>query len=272
MVTYTLMERGNGDHEFMNYVLPQKHNDCEIVYYRSVEGVTTVNQETYSITADSVMIIPPNLEHDELVQRPGQILFCRFIGSDGSSPFEKCLFFQKCASSETIFNILLKIVDEDIGQRNGYREYIDLLIKQLILEVERISSPKKHPDVVACMVEHIKNSYHENINFEKLSESYGYSLSRLRHIFKEEKRVSLYQYLINIRMGAAKRYLKTTTLSIQEIAALCGYGETNFITMFNQRFGITPMQYRMQILGADGKTIVFKEGGEDTHMDMQTEA
>lgn len=260
MITYTLVERGNAVYEPMSYVLPQKHIDCEIIYYRSAVGVTTIDKEIYTIQADSFAIIPPNMEHDELVQRPGQVLFCRFIGSDGSSPFQNSMFFQKCAGSETIYAILTKIVDEDIGQRHRYQEYVDLLFKQLILEIERLSAKKKHPDVVACVEEYIQNSYSEPIDFERLSESYGYSLSRLRHIFKEVKKVSLYQYLINIRMAAAKRYLKSTALSIQQVASFCGYGEANFITMFNQRFGITPMQYRMQLLSTDGKTLVFKDG------------
>ena len=117
---------------------------------------------------------------------------------------------------------------------------------------------------MARITEYIQNAYGENIDFERLSESYGYSLSRVRHIFRQEKNISIYQYLINVRMNEAKRYLKSTSLSVREIARRCGYKESNFVTMFNRRFGITPHQYRMRLNPGEGEqdVVIFSKDTE----------
>lgn len=259
MVAYTLTAFGNDVYAPTHYVLPQKHEECEIVYYCSAQGETTIHQETYAFSSDCLAVIPPNTEHDELVRRPGRVMYCRFVGADGTSPFNTALFFEKMPNNETVFAILSKIIDESVCRRRGYMEYVDALIRQLILEIERIACKTKYPDVVARVAHYIQNAYHENIDFERLSESYGYSLSHVRHVFKKEKKISLYQYLVDIRMGEAKRYLKSTSLSVQKIASLCGYKETNFVAMFSRKFGITPMQYRMLFYAENGDVVILKE-------------
>ncbi len=263
-MTYFLTASGNSAYAPMHYVIPQKHSDFEIVYYREAEGVTTINQETYEISSDCLAVIPPNVEHDELLYWSNRVLYCRFSSSDGSVPLSNCLFWGRNGRSEDIFGILNRIMEESFGQLSRYQEYVDLLVKQLLLEIDRASGKRKHLDVVARIMEYIQNAYGQDIDFERLSESYGYSLSRVRHIFKQEKNISLYQYLINVRMNEAKRYLKSTTLSVQEIARRCGYKESNFVTMFSRRFGITPHQYRMRLSpGKEGQdVVVFSKDSE----------
>ena len=248
----------------MHYVLPQKHSDFEIVYYREAEGVTTINQDTYEIASDCLAVIPPNVEHDELLYWSKRVLYCRFSSSDGSVPQSGYVFLTKNRYSEDIYGILNRIIEENISRPPRYEEYIDLLVRQILLEIDRVSDKKKCLDVVARITEYIQNAYGENIDFERLSESYGYSLSRVRHIFRQEKNISIYQYLINVRMNEAKRYLKSTSLSVREIARRCGYKESNFVTMFNRRFGITPHQYRMRLNPGEGEqdVVIFSKDTE----------
>lgn len=262
-VIYTLKAAGSHVHAPTHYVLPQKHAECEIIYYHSALGETTVAHETYVFSSGSLVVIPPNMEHDELVKSPGRVIYCRFIGTDGVSPFMAPLFFETMPNRETVFAILSKIVDEKVCRRRGYTEYVDALLQQLVLEIERIACRIKYPDVVARIAHYIQSTYHENIDFERLSESYGYSLSHVRHVFKKEKRISLYQYLVDVRMGEAKRYLNSTTLPIQKIASLCGYKETNFVAMFSRKFGITPMQYRMLFCSENGDVVILKKEEPD---------
>lgn len=259
MINYKVVEWGDGNSNPTNYVLPQIHENCEIVYYQSCKGVTSVGGEAYTITGDNVIFIPPNTEHDELIQDSGRVMFFRFDCDEVDIPFKKCMFFFKCANSDSILSIIEKIISEQVCKKDYYVEYIDLLIKQLVFELKRMALKKKNPEVVNLVAEYIQTYYYTDINFERLSDGYGYSLSRLRHIFKEEKGISVYQYLIDVRITAAKKYLKTTDFSVQKVAALCGYTEANFITMFNQRMGITPMQYRLKLSNVKDPTVVLND-------------
>lgn len=53
------------------------------------------------------------------------------------------------------------------------------------------------------------------------------------------------QYLHQLRMNAARSYLRKTELSIQEIAGASGYPSIHYFSrMFKQTFGISPSEWR----------------------------
>jgi AraC-like DNA-binding protein len=67
----------------------------------------------------------------------------------------------------------------------------------------------------------------------------------LNRIFKEEKGVTLYAAVKDIRLEYAKKLLVETDLSTSEICATCGYsGEANFQRDFKKEFDTSPMKYR----------------------------
>ena len=52
-------------------------------------------------------------------------------------------------------------------------------------------------------------------------------------------------FITNIRLEKARRLLKSTNMSVNEIAYECGYDESSyFIRVFRQELGMTPQQYR----------------------------
>lgn len=54
-----------------------------------------------------------------------------------------------------------------------------------------------------------------------------------------------HQYIISVRIDAAKYLLKNTSLSIKEIGYRCGFSsESSFNTTFRKRCGHSPGQYR----------------------------
>lgn len=57
--------------------------------------------------------------------------------------------------------------------------------------------------------------------------------------------VSPMQYVMQLRLARAKLLLRTTELSVPEIARQCGWSDaSNFIRRFRQQFRCTPLKYR----------------------------
>ena len=55
-------------------------------------------------------------------------------------------------------------------------------------------------------------------------------------------------YVLRVRMGKAKRLVRTTSASIGEVAAKCGFQDVaHFSRAFKQFFGVTPSQYRKNV-------------------------
>jgi AraC family transcriptional regulator of arabinose operon len=71
------------------------------------------------------------------------------------------------------------------------------------------------------------------------------SASRFRHVFKEETGVSINQYLRERRLERAEFLLRTTFLSIKEVAMESGLSSTShFVRHFKQKYRVSPRAYR----------------------------
>ena len=68
-------------------------------------------------------------------------------------------------------------------------------------------------------------------------------------VFKRIMGTTPYNYLTNYRINNAKILLKTTDLSVYEIAERCGFSDTsNFIVQFKKHTGQKPLEYRRYFL------------------------
>ncbi|MCR5031301.1 MAG: helix-turn-helix domain-containing protein [Lachnospiraceae bacterium] len=76
---------------------------------------------------------------------------------------------------------------------------------------------------------------------DKLSVSKYYFL----RTFKQQTGFTPNDYLITVRLNHAKALLRSTTMTIEEIALECGFSaSTYFIQVFKKREAVTPLHYR----------------------------
>ena len=80
---------------------------------------------------------------------------------------------------------------------------------------------------------------------ETLARSVNLSSSRLRHLFKQETGQTPTQYLKQLRLKHSENLLRTTFLSIKEIARSSGLISVSyFVREFKKTFGLSPTVYR----------------------------
>lgn len=108
-----------------------------------------------------------------------------------------------------------------------------------------------HPQIsksiraVAQAQHYIHSHYAEDITLRELSRTTFLSPFHLSRIFKSKTGYSPIQYLIHYRMEVAKRYLLTTSDTIDEIAHRVGYTSSpHFQNTFRKFTGMTAGQYR----------------------------
>lgn len=79
----------------------------------------------------------------------------------------------------------------------------------------------------------------------ELAELVNLSSSRLRHLFKQETGTTPAQYLKTIRLHIAAKLLRTTFMSIKEIAMSVGLNTASyFVREFRKCYGMTPTEFR----------------------------
>ena len=98
-------------------------------------------------------------------------------------------------------------------------------------------------------IAYIQSHLTEKLSVEVIAASAGYSASYFSHLFAEETGMSPYQFVVQSRVEQAQQLLKTTRLTVQEIAFQCGFNSAaNFCYTFRRVCGVSPHHYRKRPL------------------------
>ncbi len=146
--------------------------------------------------------------------------------------------FEKTPSQEVIAEIKGAVNLEEI--KEILNNYIVRSIKEI--ELLRTNKSRKLIDKAkAC----IQENYAHDISLESIAYDIGLSACYLSTLFKNMEKTSIKEYIIDVRIEAAKKYLQDINLKIYEVAANVGYTDSRYFSqLFRKKTGYTPGQYR----------------------------
>jgi transcriptional regulator GlxA family with amidase domain len=97
--------------------------------------------------------------------------------------------------------------------------------------------------VQAYMADHIE----EPFTIKRMAELAAMSPRNFARAFQREVKLTPMQYLQNARIEHVRRLLETTDLPLKVVACRSGFGSARHLrTVFSERIGMTPSQYRQQ--------------------------
>jgi transcriptional regulator GlxA family with amidase domain len=98
---------------------------------------------------------------------------------------------------------------------------------------------------VQTAIETMHRLLSDRLSICTLSKSVNLSPARLRQLFKEETGRSPLQYLRDLRLQVARELLRSTFLSIKEVAFRSGAQNlSHFMRQFKKQCGVTPSEFR----------------------------
>ncbi len=231
-----------------DYVLPHKHSAYELLYYEKGAGRVMLGQNTFEYGKHSCVIIEPNLLHDDYTLEE-QTVYCIQFSSD-----------MKLASAviapnrnnekfiKQIGEILSSVGKDEVTGYPVVAEYqLDALLVLLIrlFNVDNSIRRVYQKTVVDYLKKYMNNYIGSKIDFEILSEKIGYTYERTRKIFKQSEGISMYQYLLNLRLAKAQNLLYDKNKKISDIAAECGFSSPiRFNLFFREKMEFSPGEYR----------------------------
>lgn len=100
---------------------------------------------------------------------------------------------------------------------------------------------------LAKVSEYVRANFHENLRTANLAEIAGISPTQLDRKMRRVYKISVAQFIRQVRLQAAADLLLGSSISIAAIAADCGYADQSALTrQFKASSGLTPGAYRSQ--------------------------
>lgn len=127
-------------------------------------------------------------------------------------------------------------------------ELCGLAVASLFRSIERQQRLDQTPPLPAWLNDArslIDQDYHLPLSLDDIARRVGRSPSHLSASFRQTFGLSPKGYLVRRRLESAAWMLRRSDLSIERVAAACGYGDIpHFTRQFRRHFGTSPGRYR----------------------------
>ena len=160
-------------------------------------------------------------------------------------------------SQHNKFNNILNKAENNINNPNVYAQYIEKAdIIRFLVGLNQIAEQSTSPtaEEITVYEERIQevcrymfNFYNQQITLEQMAKLAYMSPTYFSKRFKTVTGFGFREYLNNIRIRMATELLMETQYSITEIAAYCGYHDSNYFgDVFKRIVGSSPNKYRKE--------------------------
>ena len=247
------------------------HNGIEIGICHEGSGVFFIDNRIIPFGPGDVSVIFPDQPHiaqspDENPSRwsfltvDAERLFSN-MGADQFRRIKAAVNGRHCLSGilpgaeyKEISSLVAMIIKELEEQQNDYRLVVKGLMLSLFLMAARLSGANDESAsgadaedimLLSPAVNHICAHYGEELSVPELAKLCNLSVTHFRRLFRRTMGRAPSEYLLEVRMRMARNLLKSTSLSVSEVAMRTGYGSfSSFNRHFRQSCGASPREYR----------------------------
>lgn len=231
------------------------HYFAELFYVRGGSGNFLIEDKSFPIAKDDLIIINPDIEHTEVSFESSPLEYVS-LGVEGLS------FSFREQTNYTIFNCrsnknnlmfyFTSMLTELENKENDYELICQDLLEILIIHLFRntgysfeITPTQKASRECAAIKRYIESNFAEDITLDSLSEMAHLNKYYFTHTFTKAYGLSPISYLNEIRIQASKELLQSTNHSISEIARLSGFSSQSYYAQsFKKACNMSPGGYR----------------------------
>jgi AraC-like DNA-binding protein len=251
------------------------HNELELVYIKEGRGKKIIGDKLETFEAGEIIFLGSNLPHvwyndDEFYNEASYLCACSIVAYFDKEVFSKDFYGLKESNK---INFLLqqagrgiKVVGEtrlivaqkmeelvckkDFGRILGLMEIFHILslsgdLEFIEHEGYEVTVPQNRPDRITEVFNFVSANYKDDISLEDIAQLVHLTPPAFCRLFKQKTGRSFIDFLNEVRISNACKYLIETGYNISEIAFLCGYRTlSNFNKIFKKSTGLAPKAYR----------------------------
>lgn len=161
------------------------------------------------------------------------------------------------AFTDPTLNSLMEQVKAELMRRKASPLYLQGVAQTIAVHLARTytevieNSSRKSPSLPGFKLQQIVDTMADNLtqefNLDRLAAQAGLSKFYFNRLFKAAMGVSPSSYLIALRIQEAKRLLRETNRSVEDVGFDVGYSTpSHFAQLFRKATGLSPRNYRCQ--------------------------
>ena len=162
---------------------------------------------------------------------------CEFVMVSAYDDYEDVRGFFK----QSGYDYILKPIKDD---------EIRILLEKLYIKINAIRPDEDEASFTENpafnrLIEYVDDNFTKKLSLEQISDQFGFSKNYVCQLFKKHFNTTFSLYLTGKRMELAKQHLSDKTLSVSEVAYLCGYGDYHsFYRVYKNYYGCSPKENR----------------------------
>ena len=226
------------------------------------EKTVAIGEHTFHYNSRQFMLMPPGSDVHMTIGRPTKAMVfelnddlirqvCEKVSTEYHIDYDLLIKDRLlCAPENSDLQDVLARIHRLLAENNQNAEYVlDLYAQELVYQMLQIKGVRQlltlQPDnPVNKAIRFMKEQYRSPISIRQIAEGLGMSEANFSQYFKKVTGISPKEYLTNIKMEKARDIIQHS--SVTDAAFDLGYENiSHFITLFKERYGITPKQFQM---------------------------
>ena len=230
-----------------------------LLFVSEGEGYISTQEKAYSLRKGMAFAIFPGMPvsyGNSDPQNPMSLSWIGFAGKELLRHLPKAGFspeqpVRSCACSRAIEALLHGLAEQSahataipIWFANSVLYRIIQMLTDETPDSRTVQSRSSaNEPLVQRMIRLMNDHYPNDLGIEELAVAYRVSRSNLWRSFKRATGLSPHEYLTEVRIGCAKKLLRTQAL-VKDVAASCGFQDPYYFSrVFKTKTGLSPQEY-----------------------------
>lgn len=238
---------------------PHYHNFFEIYYIESGNCSYFINDIMHQLQPGDVVLIPEGVIHNTFykdVRYSRMLINCsrRFIPNAVMPYLPSMLYlYRNPEVTDTIYSIFKSIEAEfrknDALSQESLGCYTHMLFFTMARHPNTYDNRKKSNRHTTDAIRYMQQNFAEDLTLPDVAQRFFISPEHLSRMLKKKTGFGFSQYLNLLRLQQAETLLQQADrLSISQIAALCGFNDSNYFSVkFKKQYGISPKKRQQQL-------------------------
>ena len=226
------------------------HTSYELYYLEMGSREYFVEDKLFSVAAGEFVLIAPGKLHRTggeqcvrtLINFTKEFL-CRYLNPDMVERMLLCFEHAKLVPTERQQGSCKQLLRRVAASAN--EEEFALSLGLLLLALGRCGSEEIENDYVSTVVEYINHNFAQITSIGQIAEAFFVSKYHLCRVFKNAMKVTIIEYLNQVKIKNARQLLEFSERDVGDIAEACGFNSVAYFSnVFKKITGMAPSEYR----------------------------